>query len=141
MGMHATRLRPGQDLKESLELFAAERGLKAAFVATGMGSLEKAELRLAGAEQTAVIGGPLEILCLSGTLGADGSHLHMAVSDSNGRVTGGHVCRGCKIYTMAEVVLGEVEGIAFLRRRDRETGYAELVVAASEAPKPAAPEG
>ena len=141
MGMHATRLRPGQDLREALEVFAAERGLRAAFVATGMGSLSKAELRLAGADRSAVIGGPLEILCLSGTLGADGSHLHMAVSDSQGRVSGGHVCRGCTIYTTAEVVLGEVEGAAFLRRHDPETGYPELVVASSDASEPAAPKG
>lgn len=44
---HALRLRPGTELKSSLEKFVVEKGLKSAFILTCVGSVTKATLRLA----------------------------------------------------------------------------------------------
>ena len=73
--------------------------------------------------------GPFEIVSLVGTLsGGVGGHLHISLSDNKGQVVGGHVVGDLVIYTTAEVVIGECEGVRFEREMDRETGYDELVV-------------
>ncbi|HEY9022710.1 MAG TPA: PPC domain-containing DNA-binding protein, partial [Burkholderiaceae bacterium] len=72
--------------------------------------------------------GDLEILTLSGTLGAGGAHLHMSLSDADGRVLGGHVAPGCIVRTTAEVLLALLDDVRFTREPDAATGYAELHV-------------
>ena len=71
--------------------------------------------------------GDLEILTLAGTVAANGSHLHMSVADSEGRVMGGHVANGCIVRTTAEVLLLLLADWSFTREPDPATGYAELV--------------
>jgi uncharacterized protein len=118
------RLEPGSDLRSSLE--AAAGG--SAFVVCGIGSLSQTRLRLAGAESETGVPGDVEILSLSGTLTPDGAHLHMAVADAQGRVLGGHVCRGNVVRTTAEVLLMQVPPGTLAREQDPKTGYKELVV-------------
>jgi predicted DNA-binding protein with PD1-like motif len=126
--LHAFRLRPGQDLKQSLLALVRERGWQAAYLAACVGSLRRACLRFAGQSEAWACEGPFEIVSLSGTLGPEGLHLHIALADAGGQVTGGHLLDGCLIYTTAEVVIGELPGYTFRRRHDPETGYAELEV-------------
>ena len=77
--------------------------------------------------------GPFEIVSLVGTVsGGESGHLHISLSDSEGKVIGGHVVGDLFIYTTAEVVLGECEGVRFEREDDKETGYNELVVYAEK---------
>jgi predicted DNA-binding protein with PD1-like motif len=52
----------------------------------------------------------------------------MAIADATGRTIGGHVLKGCRIYTTAELVLGILPDISFQRESDLETGYRELVI-------------
>lgn len=99
-----------------------------AFVLSGIGSLLDAKLRLAGADSETLVQGEVEILSLSGTLTPDGAHLHMAVSDANGRVVGGHVCCGNTVRTTAEVLLVQLSEWRLARELDPSTGYKELVV-------------
>ena len=120
------RLEPNADLRASLETAAASS--LSAFVVCGIGSLSNARLRLAGAESETVVPGNVEILSLSGTLTPDGAHLHMAVSDEQGRVTGGHVCYGNTVRTTAEVLLAQLPQWRLTREHDPLTGYKELVV-------------
>jgi uncharacterized protein len=122
------RLPPGVDLRAALEAELAARSHRAAFVISAIGSLNGARLRLAGLVEPAVLNGDLEILTLAGTLAVNGSHLHMSVSDANGRVTGGHVARGCIVRTTAEVLLLVLPEWSFSRETDPVTGFAELVV-------------
>src|SRR5260370_40489537 len=89
------RLVPGDDLRGALEAIARDGPIGAAFVMQGIGSLSVANLRYAGLDQPTQLTGDLEILTLAGSLAADGAHLHMAVSDAQGRVSGGHVSAGC----------------------------------------------
>lgn len=122
------RLPPGVDLRAALEKLAAEQLSASAFVVAGIGSLVDARLRYAGEPAETCIDGPLEILSLSGTLSARGSHLHMTVSDAAGRVHGGHVGRGNVVRTTAEVLLAPLPDWSLTRAHDPATGFAELVV-------------
>ena len=52
----------------------------------------------------------------------------MAVSDTDGRVTGGHVGDGCIVRTTAEVLLALLPEHHFSREIDAASGFGELVV-------------
>lgn len=120
------RLTPGVDLRLALQTWAAENG--PAFVVAGIGSLEVACLRWADAQQAEPLAGPLEVLTLSGSLCADGAHLHASLADAQGRVCGGHVAAGCIVRTTMELVLAPLPGWSLSRVWDPATGYAELQV-------------
>lgn len=122
----AVRLLPGEDLRLSLTAIFAAEPEAAGFVAACVGSLGPAVLRPAGRDDALTLAGPLEIVALSGTLSADGPHLHLAVADAGGRMTGGHLLAGAIVRTTAEVVLGLAAGVRFRRAVDPRTGLAEL---------------
>ena len=122
------RLTPGQDLRAALDAVLSLYGVDAAFVLQGIGSLRVAQLRLAGARHPTELCGDLEILTLAGSLSRDGAHLHIALADAQGRVTGGHVMPGCIVRTTAELLLALLPEYRFVRAQDVETGYSELVI-------------
>lgn len=128
MTVFALRLSPGQDLKNELDAFTREKGLQAGFIVTCVGSLRKVVLRPADQQEPLVREQKFEIVSLVGTLSPDGSHLHIALSDSTGATIGGHLLEGNLIYTTAEVVVGEAEGVVFRREVDEGTGFRELRV-------------
>lgn len=128
MNTYALRLKPGQDLRHELEVFANVRHLRAGLVLTCVGSLTQAALRLANAENTTIFTGHFEIVSLVGTFSQNGAHLHLSISDTHGNTLGGHLMEGSLIYTTAEVVLGELPGLTFHRPLDPLTGYDELIV-------------
>ena len=120
------RLRPGEDLRQALEVWMADQSEQAGCVLSAVGSLSQAQLRLAGAAATTTIRGDLEILSLAGTLSADGAHLHIALADASGAVIGGHLASGSLVRTTAELVLALLPEWHFSRELDPATGYAEL---------------
>jgi uncharacterized protein len=124
--INAIRLHPGQDLLQALETFAAENNILAGFILTCVGSLRQANLRLSDQEDESFYERTFEIVSLVGTLGPDGSHLHISLSDSDGRTIGGHLLPGCLIYTTAEIVLGDLDDLVFRRPIDPQTTYDEL---------------
>ena len=125
---YALRLRPGDDLRQQLNAFALANGLQAAALLTCVGSLTDVTLRLANQPGPTHYRGHFEILSLVGTFSASGSHLHLAVADSTGRTLGGHLLDGCRVYTTAEIVLGELTELEFGREIDPTFGYQELSV-------------
>jgi uncharacterized protein len=122
----ALRLHPGQDLRQQLEAFVKEKRIRAGFIITGVGSLRRASIRLADQPSATAFDDKFEIVSLVGTLGQDGVHLHISISDKTGKTIGGHLVEGCLIYTTAEIVIGDASGLRFTREQDKETGYKEL---------------
>jgi uncharacterized protein len=103
--VYAIRLRPNQDLLKELNKFVRENELKSAFVMTCVGSLTKATIRMAysGREENEVriYDEHMEIVSLVGTLSSiGGHHLHISLSDKDGRVVGGHVFGECSMYLL-----------------------------------------
>ena len=128
MKLHVLRLQPGEDLRPSLDDFVRKTRIDAGFIASAVGSLSRASLRFASAPMPELIGGPLEIVALSGTLSPDGCHLHLAAANGRGHVVGGHLMPGCIVHTTAEIVIGVATNLAFRRESDPATGYRELVI-------------
>lgn len=128
MVMHAIRLAPDTDLRQGLEAYVRDHDIEAAALTTCVGSLTVARLRLANAEVKRTYTGPFEIVSLVGTLSRNGCHLHIAIADRDGRLLGGHLCEGSRVFTTAECVIAELTGTRFTREPDPETGYDELVV-------------
>jgi uncharacterized protein len=126
MRVLALRLRPGQDLRQQIEAFVKEKQIRAGFIITTVGSLRQAAIRLADQPSATSFAGKFEIVSLVGTMGQDGVHLHISISDHTGKTLGGHLVEGCLIYTTAEIVIGEAEGLLFTREKDTETTYQEL---------------
>lgn len=126
--LHAVRLMPGEDLRSVLASYVRDRGMNAAAIVSAVGSLQETTLRLADQKGSTRFVGKYEIVSLSGTLSSDGPHLHIAVSDREGRTIGGHVLEGCVIYTTAEIILAELTDLRFSREQDPRTGYRELRV-------------
>lgn len=122
------RLNPGDDLRRSFEALVQGQDLPSAFVISAIGSLSDAQLRFAGKESAALVPGPLEIISLAGSITADGAHLHMSVSDSEGRVSGGHACYGNIVRTTVEAVLVLLPAWSLTREFDATTGFKELQI-------------
>jgi predicted DNA-binding protein with PD1-like motif len=132
MRSYALRLAPGQDVRQQLQAFVQANQLKAATIVTGVGSLTTARLRLANQEGPTEYRGHFEVVSLVGTLSVNGSHLHLAISDSTGRTIGGHLVDGNLVYTTMEIVIGVLEDLDFRRELDPASTYNELVVYPNE---------
>jgi predicted DNA-binding protein with PD1-like motif len=124
------RLLPGDDLRGALVAFLRNSPHQAAFVAAGIGSLSRIALRRAGSTHAESREAAYELLTLSGTLAADGAHLHATVADTQGTVSGGHIGAGCIVRTTAEVLVLALPDTVFARVADPATGFRELAITA-----------
>ena len=146
---HVIRLHPGDDLVPAL-MDAAKKAMSAsntgsAFVLSAVGSLKDVTLRLATVShhgkndscETKRVRENLEVVSLVGTLTPNGDkHLHMSVSDGQGRTYGGHLVAGV-VFTTLELVLGTIGNVSFNREFDESTGYTELVATQTAKDPPA----
>lgn len=129
MKTHTFRLKPQQDLFDSIEGFVKENNIEAGCVLSSVGSLTHATLRLANRNYYNEYDGHFEIVSMTGTVSIHGSHIHVAISDGDGVTIGGHLVSGCKIYTTAEIILLELEDVVYKRELfENDSGYEELVV-------------
>jgi predicted DNA-binding protein with PD1-like motif len=122
------RFKPGKDLFNEIEAVVAEQNIEAGCVLSAVGSLTHATLRLANRDYYSEYDGHFEIVSMTGTVSVHGSHLHISISDGDGKTSGGHLVPGCKVYTTAEIVLGEFENVVYKREFAEDSGYEELVV-------------
>lgn len=123
------RLKPGQDLFDSIEEVVKENKIEAGCVLSSVGSLTHATLRLANRSYYNEYDGHFEIVSMTGTVSLHGSHIHVAISDGDGVTTGGHLVSGCKIYTTAEIVLAIFDDQVYKRELfENDSGYEELAV-------------
>jgi uncharacterized protein len=128
MRNYTFRLKPGQDLFDSIALLVREQNIEAGCVLSGVGSLTHVSLRFANQEIHAEFDGHFEIVSITGTVSVHGSHLHISVSDGDGKTMGGHLESGCKIYTTAEIVIAAFDEVIYKREFAADSGYEELVV-------------
>ena len=126
--IHAFRLKPGADLKQSIDSVVKKEGIGAGWIATCVGSLTDYQIRFANQDKGYSDKGHFEIVSLTGTVSVNGSHLHISISDSTGKTMGGHLLEGCKIYTTAEIVIQESTEHIFSREKDGTTPWEELQV-------------
>lgn len=124
--MIISRLMPDKDLKKGIIDIIKQNKVKSGIILCIVGSLNSATLRMAN-EKIKTFKGPFEIVSAEGTLTENGIHIHIAISDAEGRVIGGHLREGCIINTTAEIcILKSDESVK--RVFDPKTGYKELVV-------------
>ena len=128
MKVLALRLKSNEDLRQSLNNLTKKENIKAGFILTAIGSLKQATIRFANQETSTVLTDKFEILALNGTIATTGIHLHITISDKQGKTIGGHLSDGCIIYTTAEIIIGISEEHTFLRTLDTQTGYKELEI-------------
>ena len=109
---HAFRLKPGEDLKTRIQDLVNDRQI----------------IRFANQPDGSGNSGHFEIVSLTGTVSVNGSHLHISISDSTGKTIGGHLMKGCTIYTTAEIVILSSNEFVFKREKDGTTPWEELQV-------------
>ena len=125
---YAIRLKPGADLKKSIQSFVNDNKLQAAWIITCSGSLTDYSIRFANQQKAATDSGHFEIVILTGTLSINGSHMHISISDSTGKTIGGHLQEGCIVYTTAEVIIQSSDKLIFKREKDGTTPWEELQI-------------
>ncbi|MFE7029110.1 PPC domain-containing DNA-binding protein [Streptomyces sp. NPDC057621] len=125
---HAFRLPHGVDLRKAIEHYVTTHNIRAGAIVTCVGGLSTAILRMPGAATFSHLDGDFEIVSIEGTLSANGSHIHLSLSDIAGTVKGGHLDYGSMVRLTAEVILMENLQLVFSREFDPETGYCELKV-------------
>ncbi len=125
---HAFRLKPGQDLKKEIQKIVTDRQIKAGWISTCVGSLTHYNIRFANQPEGNNDSGHFEIVSLTGTVSINCSHLHIAVSDSNGKTMGGHLLDSNIVYTTAEIVILASGDFNFKRAKDGSTPWEELQV-------------
>ena len=123
------RLRPGDDLVDSIMNFARQHSINAGGIVTCVGSLNHARLRYANQnnyEDLDAKGKHFEIVSLVGTFSTTDRHLHLAVANEQGVIFGGHASSGNKVFTTAEIIIVEGLDWEFRREKDPDTTYPEL---------------
>ncbi len=127
------RLHDGQDLLLEIQKIVAENDIQAGVVLSAVGSLRESKIRvpIIDGEVKYITPSNLEIDNLHGTVSAQGAHLHISVSDIEGKVLGGHIKEGCIVRTTCELVIGILDDTIFMREPDNETGFDELVISPS----------
>lgn len=140
------RLRPGEEVLGRLVDFVVSQNIRAAALVSAVGSLTRAAIRFANQPDATILTGHFEVCALSGTLesadpgvalngltepGHGAAHVHLAISDGEGRMTGGHMMLGCEVYTTLEIVLLVLEDQVFAREHCDMSGYPELVIRAA----------
>ncbi|MDZ8083896.1 MAG: DNA-binding protein [Nostoc sp. DcaGUA01] len=128
MKVFAIRLKPHDNLKQSLKNFVKQEDIKAEFILSAIDSLEEAKIRFANQAISTVLTEKFEIIGLNGTIATIDVHLHIAISDREGKTIGGHLDSRCIIYTTAEIVIGASEEFTFNRTFDEQTGYQKLEI-------------
>ncbi len=124
------RLKDGQDLISEIKELIHKHNIQAGVVLSAVGSLRHSKIRVPVLDGEIKYINPenLEIDSVHGTVSVNGIHLHISVSDIEGKVFGGHLKEGCIIRTTCELVIGILEDVEFDRQFDKNTGFEELEI-------------
>jgi predicted DNA-binding protein with PD1-like motif len=122
------RLAYAELLLESIQEICRQKKIRDGLILTGFGSLT--DIAVSGAvgasfpprkfyQRTRPRG--VEILAMSGVIADYHVHCHLVLSDRN-QAFGGHLERGCRVLSLAEIALMRVGGIKLARLVDATTG-------------------
>lgn len=127
-----TRLAYGDLLLESLQAICRAEKIRNGVILTGFGSLT--DVNVSGAvgaafpprrfyRRTSPRG--VEILAMSGVIADYHVHCHLVLCDRK-VAFGGHLEKGCRVLSLAEIVLQRIDGVKLARRVDATTGQTLL---------------
>lgn len=122
------RLTYGELLLESVQEICRQRKIRDGVILTGFGSLT--DFAVSGAvgasfpprkfyQRTRPRG--VEILAMAGVIANYHVHCHLVLTDKD-QAFGGHLEQGCRVLSLAEIVLMRVTGIKLARLVDDTTG-------------------
>ncbi len=118
----------GTDLVQELQKFVLEEGINLAWI-SGVGAVVKANLRYYNQVEKSWLDidvhKNLEVINLTGNIsllnGEPIVHVHITLSDEEGRCYGGHVGPGTIVFNM-EILLTTLTGPPVTRKLDSDTG-------------------
>lgn len=123
------RLKPNQEIFAEIESLCQTENIEAGVILSLVGSVKKAALRYANQENASEIGGPHEIVSVTGTVSKTGSHIHISISDGTGKTIGGHLLPGAIVYTTIELVILDMsKSHSFARSHCELSGFEELTI-------------
>jgi predicted DNA-binding protein with PD1-like motif len=130
--IHVFRVKPGQELLDSISTYCKEKDISSAIVVGIIGSVKNARLNflkaLPAKYESVDYSGPLEIVCAQGSVALKDdtviTHVHIQLSGQN-MCSGGHLA-SATVFSTAEVSLGELD-YQLCRQSDSYTGLNELV--------------
>jgi predicted DNA-binding protein with PD1-like motif len=121
------RLRENDDLAESIKRSAEENGVKAGIFML-IGALKSVKLGCykKGLYVTRALEGRLEVASCMGNVavGEKGEtiiHGHIVVSNEKGEAFGGHLMKGCRVSSTAELAMVEATGVTLQKSYDKKT--------------------
>jgi uncharacterized protein len=134
------RLAYGDLLLEAMQEICKRQRIRDGVILTGFGSLS--DIAVSGAvgasfpprkfyQRTRPRG--VEILAMSGVIADYHVHCHIVLSDRQ-QAFGGHLERGCRVLSLAEIALMRVNGVKLARLLDATTGQ-KLLQAVRAYPK------
>ena len=130
--VHVFRVQPAQELLGEIVRYCRDHNMTSGIVVGIIGSVEGARLNylkeLPGRYESVEYTGPLEIVCAQGSVALKDEdlivHIHIQLS-SQDITPGGHLAEA-KVFSTAEVVIGELDQ-QLRRRADSYTGLNELI--------------
>ena len=127
------RLKPGMDLLDGLQAACERHQIHNGVILSAIGSLSCVRYcdvealpekkcgygygRVLELNDTIELTGASGVVC-SDAEGNINLHVHICLSDKDGRAYGGHLVQGTRVLMTADIVLGEVEGVSMLREYD-----------------------
>ena len=129
------RLAPGTDLLGGIQAACERYQIHNGVVISAIGSLKKVRFcdvealpekkcgygygRVLALDETIEMTGAGGVICSDAENNIN-LHVHISMSDKNGKAYGGHLVEGTEVLMTADIVLGEIEGICMLREYDED---------------------
>lgn len=132
MTLHPLRLTPGTDLRLIVDALHQQRGLAAAMVISGLGSLATIRSQLAGCDAATTRGGSGDLQPGREPQPRWGPS-HVCVADGEGRGCSGHRLEASLVRTTAERLVASMAAWSFHRALDPQTGFRERQISRSDA--------
>lgn len=121
------RLRRGDDLLLEIRRLAEDTPIRAGVILSAVGCLSHLRVRDASGVNIRDVHEDVEIVSLTGTVGAKRTHLHISCAREDLSTLGGHLAEGCLVNTTCELVIGLLEDWDIGTVRDETTGYDEIL--------------